>query len=57
MRSSLRRHAGPNEKQMFGWMDGLRRGKGSDQRCGALYRGLGAGVVGSVRQGNGMSGE
>lgn len=39
MRSSLRRHAGLNEKQMCGWIDGLRRGKGSDQRCTVLKEG------------------
>ena len=53
MRSSLRRHAGRNEKQMCGWIDGLGRGKGSDQRCTVLTGG-GGGV--GVGEGNGMSG-
>lgn len=41
MRSSLQRHAGLNEKQMCRWIDGLRRGKGSDQRCAVLKAGGG----------------
>lgn len=41
MCSSLQRHAGLNEKQMCGWMDGLRRGKGGDQRCTVLKEGEG----------------
>lgn len=33
MRSSLRRHAGLNEKQMCRWMDGSQGGEGSGRRC------------------------
>lgn len=48
MRSSLQRHAGLNEKQMCRWIDGLRRGKGSDQRCTVLKAGGGCWGVGGV---------
>lgn len=53
MRSSLQRHAGLNEKQMCRWIDGLRRGKGSDRRCTVLKEGGGGG--GGAGEGNGMS--
>lgn len=35
-----------NEKQMCGWMDGSRRGKGSLWGCTVLQSGLGGGGVG-----------
>lgn len=56
MCSSLQRHAGLNEKQMCGWIDGLRRGKGSDQRCAVLKGVGGCHWGGGVGEGNGLSG-